>query len=327
MMRTLTRVSVAGMLVFGALALAPSASAAEPGEQITSYDISVTVAPNGTAEVTERIGYDFGTGQRHGLTRTLPGRTLVGQPTVTSPDGASTMTTITGNTIRIGDPDTTVTGAHTYVLNYEVAAVVTPSTAYATTLSWSVVDGSWDVPITAVTETLTVPGTATLESCLAGGIVCTDSVQVSGQVLHINRTNVTPHQTVAVIATVPSAAFAQTTPIASYTYPTSSYNSASSSDSSSRSSSSAVGWVLGLGGVVVVIALIAKAAGGSGGSRRSNGYYDNGSSSYNGYYNSGSSSSSYTDSGSSSSYTDSGSSSSGSSDSGSSSSSCGSGSW
>lgn len=317
MMRTVARVSVAGMFAVGAvLALAPTAVAA-PGEQITSYDISVTIATNGSAHVTERIDYDFGSGQRHGLTRTFPGRTLAGQPSVTSPDGASTVTTTTGNSIRVGNPDATVTGTHTYVLTYDLTGIVTPSTVTDTTLSWYVVDGSWDVPIAAVTETLTVPASATLQSCLAGGAVCDDNVLVSGNVLHIRRNNVTPHQTVAVIATVPSAGFSQSTPSYTYTYPTSTYNTASTSESSrSSSGSSAAFWVILLGGVGIIVAVLAKAGRGAGGSRRSGGYYDNSSSYTSGYYDSGSSSSSYTDS-----------SSSGSSDSGSSSSSCGSGSW
>jgi hypothetical protein len=327
MMRTVARASVAGMLAVGAaLAFTPTAAAA-PGEQITSYDISVIIATNGNAHVTERIAYDFGAGERHGLTRTLPGRTLAGQPTVTSPDGASTMTTTTGNTIRIGNPDTTVTGAHTYVLTYDLSGVVAPS-GTNTTLSWYVVDGSWDVPIAAVTETLTVPASATLGSCLAGGAVCDGNVLVSGEVLHIRRDNITPHQTMTVVATVPSAAFTQPSASYTYTYPTSSYNAASTSDSdrSTSGSSSGVGWVLGLGAVAIIIAILAKAGRGSGGSRRSGGYYDNGSYYSNGYYDSSSSSnSSWSDSGSSSSYTDSSSSSS--SDSGSSSSSSDSGSW
>jgi len=326
MMRTVARASVAGMLAVGAaLAFSPTAAAA-PGEQITSYDISVIIATNGNAHVTERIAYDFGAGERHGLTRTLPGRILAGQPTVTSPDGASTTTTTTGNTIRIGDPNATLTGAHTYVLTYDLSGIVAPSGTH-TTLSWYVVDGSWDVPIATVTETLTVPASATLESCLAGGAVCDGSVLVSGDVLHIRQNNIPPHQTMTVLATVPSAAFAQPSASYSYTYPTSSYNAASTSDSSDRSSSgsSGVGWVLGLGAVAIIIAILAKAGRGSGGSRRSGGYYDNGGSYSSSYYDSSSSSSSYTDSGSSSSYTDS--SSSGSSDSGSSSSSSDSGSW
>src|SRR4051812_34123714 len=260
MVRTVVRASVAGVLAVGAvLASAAMASASAPGERINSYDITVTVAPNGNAHVTETIGYDFGTGQRHGLTRTLPGRTLAGQATVTSPDGAPTPATTTGNTIRVGDPGTTVTGTHTYVLTYDLTNVVASSGA----LSWYVVDGSWDVPIATVTEAIAVPGTVTLGSCVAGGTACDNDVTVSGNVIHVRRNNITPHQTITVTATVPTDGLNPATSTTVSSYPTSSWNAATSNDSSSGTSrsSSAVGWVLGIGVVVLIIAIIAKAAG------------------------------------------------------------------
>lgn len=316
-MPTTTRFSVAGTLVLGAvLAWAPAASA-DPGERVTAYDVSVTIAADGDAHVVETIAYDFGTNQRHGITRQVLGHTLSGSATASSPDGAPAAATTTGNIIRVGDPTATVTGAHTYVLTYDVPAAVTVTGTNAS-LDWDVVDGSWDVPMSSVNATITAPAAATLNSCsLSAAPPCTTTA-ANGNTIHVHQDNVSPHQTMTAMAAFPAAGLPLATlpPTSSaplYSYPTPSWNAASSSSTSSSSGSSAIVWLVGLGVVGVVIAGLVQAANGSGRRGRGSSWSDSGGSSYNSFSDSGSS---WSDS-----------SSSGSSDSGSSSSSCGSGSW
>ena len=64
----------AGALVALALGMAPvAASAATSGvEQISSYDVRLTVSADGSLHVTETIDYDFGFQQRHGIIRVIP---------------------------------------------------------------------------------------------------------------------------------------------------------------------------------------------------------------------------------------------------------------
>jgi hypothetical protein len=60
-----------------ALVLLPALpAAAASGERITSYDTQLTVRPDGSMQVLETIGYDFGRGTRGGGRRsrvTRPG--------------------------------------------------------------------------------------------------------------------------------------------------------------------------------------------------------------------------------------------------------------
>ncbi|MEJ2578878.1 MAG: DUF2207 domain-containing protein, partial [Kineosporiaceae bacterium] len=57
-----------------AAALPPAAVSGAAEERVTAYDITVTVHGNGSLHVRERIVYDFGDTDRHGITRTIPVR-------------------------------------------------------------------------------------------------------------------------------------------------------------------------------------------------------------------------------------------------------------
>nr|CEL23072.1 hypothetical protein [Kibdelosporangium sp. MJ126-NF4]CTQ90210.1 hypothetical protein [Kibdelosporangium sp. MJ126-NF4] len=322
---------MAGTLALGvALIAAPVASAA-PNERIASYDVSVTIASNGSAHVTEKIAYDFGTNERHGITRGLSGRKLAGPAKATSPDGAPTTVTMGSTYIKVGDPAVTVTGVHTYVLDYDVLDAVSLVNSDAS-VRWEVADDSWNVPMSSVTATITAPSAAKLSYCYLRRVDCRSGVAtVDGAVLRVQLNALSAKETLTVKATFSSAGMTLTrraTPTytsPSYTAPTytTSTRAAASSDSSSRSSGGVVfGWLFGLGilgGFIALIAALSKSGRGRGG-QRSGGYRSHGSTGWYGgssYDSSSSSSSSYDSSSSSSSY-DSGSSGSSSSDSGSS---------
>ncbi|ALG08504.1 DUF2207 domain-containing protein [Kibdelosporangium phytohabitans] len=301
------RVLTAGTLALGAVLAMASTASAEPGERITAYDVAVTIAGDGTAHVTETIAYDFGKNERHGITRKVTGKRVTGTATATSPDGAPAGVTTTGSVIRVGDPAVTVTGAHTYVLNYDVAAAA-ESRGTDAAVFWHVVDGSWDVPMAAVTGTITAPAAATLGSCTVSGTTpCNGATSAAGNVIRVNQKNIVARDVVLVSATFPSAGLAlpTSTPPTSHTRPART-TSAADVSSSRSSGTSAFGWIFGLGIAGVVIALFARA----GRTRRPGGGFHSygGSSSWSGssYSDSSSSSSSSSDSGSSSSSSDSG---------------------
>ena len=55
--------------------LSPASASAFGGiEQITTYDVGLTVTRDGGLDVRETIDYDFGDQQRHGIHRELPTR-------------------------------------------------------------------------------------------------------------------------------------------------------------------------------------------------------------------------------------------------------------
>lgn len=85
----------------------------------------IVVSPSGTdgLHVTEVVDIDFGDHQRHGYERIIPDDFGVPiEVTADSPDAPDELTVESigdGRTrIRIGDPDTTVSGQHRYVLEY-----------------------------------------------------------------------------------------------------------------------------------------------------------------------------------------------------------------
>ncbi len=84
----------------------------------------VTVQPDGPdgVRIREVVDQDFGTSKRHGLERIIPND--FGEPinvTASSPDANADIDIAqvdTGTRIRLGDPNSTVSGQHRYVLTY-----------------------------------------------------------------------------------------------------------------------------------------------------------------------------------------------------------------
>lgn len=110
---------------------------AAEAEVIRSFDSNITIKKDGSAHITERIVYDFGTTQRHGLYRTIP---------IDYKDGDTRYYTTAkykqavdenqkevqadvyeeeGNLIiKLGDPDVTISGVHTYTISYTLSPIV-----------------------------------------------------------------------------------------------------------------------------------------------------------------------------------------------------------
>jgi hypothetical protein len=153
-------------------------------EAIRSYDVSIVASADGSLVVEETIDYDFAGEERHGIVRLIPDRAPYEQTrdriypisdiTVESPTGAPAETEVTTEdgalSIRVGDPDSEISGRHTYVLSYRVAAVADPG-EQADRLAWNAVGTGWEVPIEEVDVRLSGPAGAVPESvgCAVGG--------------------------------------------------------------------------------------------------------------------------------------------------------------
>ncbi|HYN75046.1 MAG TPA: DUF2207 domain-containing protein [Candidatus Limnocylindria bacterium] len=152
---------------------------ADAGESINSYVVTATVATDGTMAVTEIIDYDFGGNQRHGIYRTIPVRypyddtydrvLEVDQIQVTSDAPADLETSNEGDTLvlRIGDPDRTVSGPHTYTISYRVRGALNAFPDHVE-LSWNAIGAEWDAPIARARVTVTMPGDVTDAVCFEG---------------------------------------------------------------------------------------------------------------------------------------------------------------
>jgi hypothetical protein len=174
---------VGGAVVLAAVALlgAPAAPAYAPvGESIPSYDTRVEVRPDGTMRVRETITYDFGPQDRHGIFRRLPVRYRYDDTRDRVYPLSAVSVTMDGRDVpveqeseggyevlRIGDEDRTVTGAHTYVIDYTVAGALNGFADHAE-LYWNVTGHEWSVPIAVATATVTGPGPVGPVQCFAG---------------------------------------------------------------------------------------------------------------------------------------------------------------
>jgi uncharacterized membrane protein YgcG len=153
------------------------------GERITRYDTGLTIEADGGLLVTESITYDFATTPRHGIIRVIPFRVdyppephhdrvfPIDVVSVEASEGASAQyeTSEEGNdlSIKIGDPDRTITGAHTYVITYRVRGAYNGFDEHDE-LVWNVVGTEWPVQVESATTTVVSPTAITRVGCASG---------------------------------------------------------------------------------------------------------------------------------------------------------------
>ena len=213
------------------------ANAAQASEAIDSYDVAATVQPNSVVDFKETITYDFSdTPDKHGIYRDLvvsnedtAGRTRVYDVTVqgVSVDGNDSdyVTSEEGNLlrIRIGDPDTTVSGKHTYVITYSVAHalrvinksdVADPQAPAGLAVGdveffWNLVDNSFDVPILSATASVSGPAAPIASRCLLGSFGSTQScpLKVAGSTVDLGPSAVAEGEFLTTAIDYPAGAF------------------------------------------------------------------------------------------------------------------------
>lgn len=166
-MKRLLIAAAVALAAFGAYA--PSASA-QAGERIVSFDARVEIRPDSSIRVVERIVYDFGEAQKHGIYRDIPVKygtsygtqsLKISDISVTDADGAAygVETSNEGRykRIRIGNPDTYVSGARAYVISYVARRALGYFDGYDE-LYWNATGNEWGVTIERATATLVLPG-------------------------------------------------------------------------------------------------------------------------------------------------------------------------
>lgn len=236
-MRRLFRWLLTGLGVTGtAVALtAASALTAQAGagaqagaEQIMSYRVTIDIHRDASIVVTEQIVYDFGRYERHGLIREIPVlRTYSKQydryypldiRSVSSPDAPAQYTlerTADSVILKIGNPDRTVTGTHTYRLSYVVDGALN---GFATNdeLYWDAVSPSWDVPIRQAAVRVTAPAPPLGSGCWAGpagsDTACAQA-QIEGRSATFAQPGLRPHEGLTIAVALPKGAVAAPHPV------------------------------------------------------------------------------------------------------------------
>ena len=178
------------LIILGLVALASLALPASAAEQITSFDVTIALNADSRIDVTEAMSYDFGSAERHGIYRDISVRyrTALGSyglrlsnirvvDTNNQPYPFHASRAGQNLRIRIGDPDATVTGRHTYLISYTVERALNYFADHDE-LYWNVTGDGWDVPIAAVQATVFVPqqvGSVNFQTtCFAGQSGSTD---------------------------------------------------------------------------------------------------------------------------------------------------------
>jgi len=157
------RVTVLLLLVFGFGVIACGAL------RITDFQSAITLRQSGDLKVVETLDVTFIT-PHHGIYRDITysyrspstgERITIGiKVTGVTLDGGAVPYTVGRHgrdvRIRIGDPNSTITGAHTYVISYTVSRSLLFHADYIQ-LYWNVTGNEWEIPIEHVTALVLLP--------------------------------------------------------------------------------------------------------------------------------------------------------------------------
>ncbi|MCK4683208.1 DUF2207 domain-containing protein, partial [Candidatus Bipolaricaulota bacterium] len=140
--------------------------------RITDFAAQIVLDEEGTLHVEERLDVDFYS-PHHGIERWIPvsyqrftGENITISLKVisaTQDEGSVQYTTRRSGRnilVRIGDPDRTITGTHTYTLSYTVDRALLFRDDYIQ-LYWNVTGNEWAIPIDRASATITLPQTVT----------------------------------------------------------------------------------------------------------------------------------------------------------------------
>jgi len=194
-----------------------SGVSAQTTESITSFDVVAEVKANATLKVSEKIFYDFGSNQKHGIYRDIllknNGYDLnlshisvvddlgLGYPFSLSKSGGT-------ERVKIGDPNKTITGKHTYVISYDVSGAIGSFKDFDE-VYWNVTGNSWQVPIEHATAKVILPTGAQLtqSACYYGGVGstnrCDNSQQKTEGGISFEVQNISPREGITVAAGFP----------------------------------------------------------------------------------------------------------------------------
>jgi hypothetical protein len=218
------------LVMAGALAAGAGRAGAQSAEAILRYDVAIQIQRDDSIVVREMIDYDFGTAPRHGIFRDIPttlryddahDRTypldvvsVTGSPG--TPVQYETGDAEAGRTrIRIGDPDRTITGRHTYVITYRMGAALN-GFPHHDELYWNAIGADWSVPIQQAKVTVSAPGPIDRIACYAGpagsSLPCAKSA-LNGGVASFAQPSLDPYGALTVVVGLPKGIGAEPAPI------------------------------------------------------------------------------------------------------------------
>jgi hypothetical protein len=223
--------ALAAVVLAAGLALAVPAAPvqAQATEQILDYAVDLRIEAGGTLLVTERIAYDFGAEERHGILwdlpvryryddrydRVYPAHVLKVSGSPGTPDQYKVEDVDATLRIRIGDPDRTISGRHDYTIAYRVEGTLN-GFADHDELYWNAIGTQWQVPIGHASVKVSAPAAIGRVACYAGPagsrVSCASS-GADGRTASFTATNLGVHHGVTVVVGFPSGAVPAPRPI------------------------------------------------------------------------------------------------------------------
>lgn len=223
-------IAIVASIAASALAFAAGAPAsAQTSEGIRSYDVKIEIHGDGSLLITETIEYDFGSAERHGIVRDVPTRQTyddrydrvypVHVESVAATGGASATFEVSNEPggitrIRIGDPDLTTTGLHTYRLLYTVQAAMNGFDDHDE-LYWNAVGEGWDVPVDHATVVVSAPERILAAACFAGPVgsdTACDKKGTERRTARFAQKGLFPFEAFTVVVSLPKGAVAEPQP-------------------------------------------------------------------------------------------------------------------
>ncbi|MEZ4502364.1 MAG: DUF2207 domain-containing protein [Dehalococcoidia bacterium] len=222
----------AGLVVVASVLLLDSMprAAAQSSEVIHGYDVVIRVEDDGSMVVDETIEYDFGSAQRHGILRDIPVRLRyddrydrvydldVLEVSASPGTPAQYQEEHPGGgllRLRIGDPDQTITGSHTYRIRYRVRGALNGFEDHDE-LFWNAIGGEWSAPISSAIVTVVMPGVVTSIACYAGPtgsrLPC-DEAAFDGDTARFAHRGLGSFQAMSVVVALPKGVVPAPTPI------------------------------------------------------------------------------------------------------------------
>jgi len=160
---------IAFLLLF---AFAAKAQDSLNAEKITSFNGEIKINSDSSINVTEKIAYDFGENQKHGIFRFIPVKykarggnfnLRISDVKITDENGAAQnfTTTNSGGNIKfqIGDADKLLSGQKNYVISYTIRRAVNYFPDHDE-LYWNFTGDQWQVPIESAIVKVNLPEAA-----------------------------------------------------------------------------------------------------------------------------------------------------------------------
>lgn len=207
------------ILVLALISVAPVQALA--AEEVSSFSSKAVLSSSGELEVVETITYDFGDNNRHGIFRKVPIKYPAGDGKSYYPDfdlkgveqdgrPAEVEEERNGDykQLRIGDPDATISGQHTYVIRYMLSPAAFRSDSGAL-VNYNVTGNEWEVPIRNARFQLELPSgvSAAGARCFVGEYGARDeaSCPINGTAATVTRT-LAPGEGMTMLVDLPASA-------------------------------------------------------------------------------------------------------------------------